>query len=184
MDSPQLPKSVQNAMGSYVWATIWIIEIANLYGYVSKPRESIFSDIIVILILATCQKFPIVWSRDVMKLLNRKLQIFACYHLVHKRTGRKNLAGLTDTKLIVCQLFCPTKGKNLPWWDWFLKISPRLGATATATRPPASYAYDLMDLQNRVFLVLVILTFLNQFRIYRAFNICQSFRYLLSCIVS
>ena len=32
----------------------------------------------------------------------------------HKRTGRKNLGGLPDTKPIVCQYFCPTKGKNLP----------------------------------------------------------------------
>ena len=34
----------------------------------------------------------------------------------HKRTGRKNLVGLSDTKPIVCQHFCPTNDKNLPEW--------------------------------------------------------------------
>ena len=36
--------------------------------------------------------------------------------LPHKRTGRKILGGLSDTKPIVCQHFCPTKDKNLPEW--------------------------------------------------------------------
>ena len=63
--------------------------------------------------LLTCKEVSECLSDVVLEFL-KILAISVIVPYKHKRRGRKNIGGRPDTKPIVCQHFCLTRGKNLP----------------------------------------------------------------------